>query len=246
MAFYVFNPDFEMMEFQPRRRPSTCRRGPCSRPTPRFCHPWDRFMAEDEARRPESVDFGTALNVLDSLASSIFKEISEAQKQEKKDAPQEKSDQQTMDTETPKEAVAETPKEVVAETPKEVVAETPKEVVAPKKVVSEAPVKQVFKRFGTKVSVNENMEKTEIKIELLGHKFKPEDLEVQVVDGNVLVVKAEEGEPKFERRFNLPAKSLVDKIESVFNMKEEDKQTLTIKIPKDLKVVQVPISLMEE
>lgn len=199
-------------------------------------------MAEEEARRQANpLDFGAALNFLDTLAGSICKEITEAQQGKKpeanKDEASKKSeskenpeDQQAMDATEPKPSTSKS-NEVVQETPKQVAPEAPKQIIS--------------KKFGTKISVNENMEKTEIAIQLVGHKFKPEDLEVQVLDGNVLLVKAE-GEPKFERRFNLPAKSLVDKIESVFNMKEEDKQTLLIKIPKDLKVVQVPISLMEQ
>merc|ERR1719367_1740654 len=41
----------------------------------------------------------------------------------------------------------------------------------------------VSKPFLTKVSCQETMEKVEIKIQFHGHKFKAEDLEVQVVNG---------------------------------------------------------------
>merc|ERR1711963_555321 len=51
--------------------------------------------------------------------------------------------------------------------------------------------KQVAKRFGSKVNINETMDKVEIIIELIGHKFNAEHLDVQVIDGNVLLVKAE-------------------------------------------------------
>lgn len=138
-------------------------------------------------------------------------------------------------------------KEVETKKPKEESQEKLNEVIEEKKsqVIPETP-KQVIRRFGTKVGVNETLEKIEITIELLGHKFKPEDLKVQIIDGNILLVKAE-GQPKFERQFHLPSKTLIDKIETVFNNKqgEEDKQTLLIKIPKEVKIVQVPISLME-
>merc|ERR1712107_526098 len=63
--------------------------------------------------------------------------------------------------------------------------------------------KQVAKRFGSKVNINETMDKVEIIIELIGHKFNAEHLDVQVIDGNVLLVKAEDGDKKFERKFAL-------------------------------------------
>ena len=60
-----------------------------------------------------------------------------------------------------------------------------------------------------------------------------------------MVVKAEDDEEKFEKKFKLPSKILVEKIESKFDVKEEDTQTLLINIPKDVKVVQVPIAMDE-
>merc|ERR1712018_949156 len=103
--------------------------------------------------------------------------------------------------------------------------------------------KTISKSFMSNVSCQENMEKVEIKIQLHGHKFKAESLDVQVVNGDVLIVKAEDDEQKFERKFKLASNILVDKIESKFDLKEENLQTLTINIPKDVKIVQVPIAM---
>merc|ERR1711963_662293 len=97
----------------------------------------------------------------------------------------------------------------------------------------------------SKVACQENMEKVEIKIQFGGYKFKAENLDVQVINGNVLIVKAEDDEEKFERKFKLPSKSLVEKIESKFDTKEENTQTFMITIPKVVKVVQVPIAMDE-
>ena len=103
----------------------------------------------------------------------------------------------------------------------------------------------ISKNFMSNVSCHENMEKVEIKIQLHGHKFKAENLDVQVVNGDVLIVKAEDDEEKFERKFKLPSNTLVEKIESKFDVKEENTQTLMINIPKDVKIVQVPIAMDE-
>jgi hypothetical protein len=112
------------------------------------------------------------------------------------------------------------------------------------------PTPQIIsKPFMTKVSCQETMEKVEIKIQFLGHKFKAENLDVQVVNSDVLIVKAKDEEEKFERKFKLPsntlANTLVEKISSKFDAKEEGFQTLLISIPKDVKFFQVPI-VMEE
>merc|ERR1711962_1615950 len=112
------------------------------------------------------------------------------------------------------------------------------------------PVTQIVLRpFMSKVSCQETMEKVEIKIQFHGHKFKVENLDVQVVNTDVLIVKAKDDEENFERKFKLPsntlANTLVEKISSKFDVKEEDIQTLLITIPKDVKFFQVPI-LMEE
>merc|ERR1711963_538918 len=107
----------------------------------------------------------------------------------------------------------------------------------------------VSKPFISKVSCQETMEKVEIKIQFHGHKFKAENLDVQVVNGDVLIIKAKDDEQKFERKFKLPsntlANTLVETISSKFDVKEDDFQTLLINIPKDVKFFQVPI-VMEE
>merc|ERR1712213_126750 len=93
----------------------------------------------------------------------------------------------------------------------------------------EPVTKTVSKSFMSKVTFQETMEKVEIKI--------------QFVNENILVVKADDEEEKFERKFKLPSNILVEKIESKFDFKEEDTQTLLINIPKDVKSIQVPISI---
>jgi len=109
----------------------------------------------------------------------------------------------------------------------------------------EPVIKNISKKFMSKVACKETMEKVEIKIQFGGHKFKAENLDVQVINEDVLVVKAEDEEEKFEKKFKLPSNVLVEKIESEFDVKEEDTQTLMINIPKDVKVVQVPIAMDE-
>merc|ERR1711963_270007 len=109
----------------------------------------------------------------------------------------------------------------------------------------EPVIKTTSKRFMFKVSCQETMEKVEIKIQFGGHKFKAENLDVQVINDNVLVVKAEDDEEKFERKFKLSSDILVEKIESKFDVKEEDVQTLIINIPKDVKITQIPIAMNE-
>merc|ERR1712004_711982 len=109
----------------------------------------------------------------------------------------------------------------------------------------EPVTKTVSKRFMFKVSCQETMEKVEIKIQFGGRKFKAENLDVQVINDNVLVVKAEDDVEKFERKFKLSSDILVEKIESKFDVKEEDVQTLVVNIPKNVKVSQVPIAMDE-
>jgi len=115
--------------------------------------------------------------------------------------------------------------------------------------IIEPRTQTISKPFMYRVSCKETMEKVEIKIQFHGHKFKAENLDVQVVNGDVLIVKAKDDEQKFERKFKLPsntlANTLVEKISSKFDVKEEDFQTLLINIPKDVKFFQVPI-VMEE
>merc|ERR1711923_169201 len=91
----------------------------------------------------------------------------------------------------------------------------------------EPVTKTISKRVMSRVASQETMEKVEIKIQFAGHKFKAENLDVQVINDNVLAVKAEDDKEKFEKKFKLPASILVEKIESKFDIKEEDIQTLT-------------------
>ena len=97
-------------------------------------------------------------------------------------------------------------------------------------------------RLTTNVMVNEDLEKVQIQIDFSGFQFKPEHLDVQLIDENVLAVSAEEGEHKFERKFKLPKNCQFDKIMPKFK-DEETKQSLTITIPKEVKkVINIPIS----
>ena len=108
------------------------------------------------------------------------------------------------------------------------------------------PKNQIVSRpFMSKVSCQETMEKVEIKIQFHGHKFKADNLDIQVVNRDVLIVKAKDDEEKFERKFKLPSNTKVEKISSKFDVKEEDFQTLLINIPKDVKFFQVPIVMVE-
>merc|ERR1712107_232976 len=103
---------------------------------------------------------------------------------------------------------------------------------------------QKFKQIMNKVNVSEDVEKTKIHIELSGYQFKAEHLEVRVVNGNILEVKAEHGDQKYQKQFKLAPNVIIEKIESKFNT-EEDKQILSINVPKDVKIVQVPIAMDE-
>merc|ERR1712038_65924 len=97
------------------------------------------------------------------------------------------------------------------------------------------------KAFMSKVSCQGTIEKVEIKIQFHGHRFKAENLDIQVVNKDVLIVKAKDDEEKFERKLKIPSNTLVEKISSKFYVKEEDVQILLINIPKDVKFFQVPI-----
>merc|ERR1711962_1245820 len=97
----------------------------------------------------------------------------------------------------------------------------------------------------TKVACQETMDKVEIKIQFAGHIFKAENPDVQVINDNVLVVKAEDDKEKFEKKFKLHSNILVEKIKSKFDVKDKDTQTLLIDIPKDVNVDQVPIAMDE-
>merc|ERR1712107_279453 len=61
------------------------------------------------------------------------------------------------------------------------------------------PKSHTYKHVTNKVKVSEDLEKMEIQIELSGYTFKGEHLEVRVVDGNILEVKAEDGDQKYQK-----------------------------------------------
>merc|ERR1712141_93267 len=98
---------------------------------------------------------------------------------------------------------------------------------------------------GQKVNVNEDDEHFKIQIEFTGYEFKPEDLDVQLINNDILYVLAENSDSKFERKFKLPPKCQMDKIQPKFQAEEQNKQTLNIYVPKkeDVKrIVNIPIS----
>ena len=101
------------------------------------------------------------------------------------------------------------------------------------------------KRIMNKVEVNEDLQKLEIKIELIGYNFKGDELDVRVIDNSSLEILANGNDQKYQKQFKLPSNAIIEKIKSKFEAKENDHQTLTIRIPKDVKVFQVPISMEE-
>merc|ERR1712066_1033024 len=122
---------------------------------------------------------------------------------------------------------------------------------------SSQQVSQQQKRLLTQVHVDENLDRVQIQIEFSGYDLKPENLDVQVVNNDILLVKAEKNDQKiFERKFKLPAKCQMDNIRPKFNAggaadenseQEEDRnitQTLNILVPKvDVKkTVNIPIN----
>merc|ERR1712211_187121 len=109
----------------------------------------------------------------------------------------------------------------------------------------EPVTKTISKQFMSRVSCQEDMNGVKIKIQFHGHKFMAENLDVQVINDDILLVKAEDDEKKFEKKFKLSSNVVFDKIESKFDIKEENMQTLDINIPKDVKKFQVPISMEE-
>merc|ERR1712213_111524 len=52
----------------------------------------------------------------------------------------------------------------------------------------EPVTKKAFRRFMSKVSFNETLEKIEIKIQFHGHEFKSEHLDVQIIDEKLVVI----------------------------------------------------------
>merc|ERR1712156_196548 len=163
---------------------------------------------------------------------------------------------QTIKIKTPTEAKKDEPpkKEQVFNSTENEVAQ---EVLKNQPRSSIQQVSQQQKRLLTQVYVDENLDRVQIQIEFLGYDLKPEDLDVQVVNNNILLVKAEKNDQKiFERKFKLPAKCQLDNIQPKFNAggaadenseQEEDSnitQTLNILVPKvDVKkTVNIPIN----
>ena len=156
-----------------------------------------------------------------------------------------------------------TPTEVEKDEPKKEQVFNSTENEVPQEVLKNQPrsysqqVSQQQKRLLTQVHVDENLDRVQIQIEFSGYDLKPEDLDVQVVNNNILLVKAEKNDQKiFERKFKLPAKCQMDNIKPKFNAggaadenseQEEDSnitQTLNILVPKvDVKkTVNIPIN----
>jgi len=99
--------------------------------------------------------------------------------------------------------------------------------------------------LSTKAQVSEDLEKLEIEIEFSGYQFKPEHLDVQLVNENVLVISAKDGEYNFERKFKLASNCKMDKIMPKFK-DDENKQILSITVPKEVKKIHnIPISTSE-
>merc|ERR1712038_1575785 len=98
------------------------------------------------------------------------------------------------------------------------------------------------KRLLTQVHVDENLNRVQIQIEFSGYDLKPENLDVQVVNNDILLVKAEKDDQKiFERKFNDGG------VADENSEQEEDSnitQTLNILVPKvDVKkTVNIPIN----
>jgi len=101
--------------------------------------------------------------------------------------------------------------------------------------------------LANKIRINEDLEKMQIHIELIGYKFKGEHLDIRVFNEDILEVKAEDGDQKFEKQFKVPSKGDIENIQSKFMVNDEgNKQSLSITIPKTVKIVQVPIAMDEQ
>merc|ERR1711963_18695 len=122
--------------------------------------------------------------------------------------------------------------------------EASKAIIETNKNMEVSSAKQGFKRILN--NIKEDLEKVEIQIELVGYKFNGEHFEVRVVDENLLDIKAEGNDQKCHKQFKLASNAIIEKIESKFECNEEDKQTLTIKVPKNVKIFQVPIAWEEQ
>merc|ERR1711879_563472 len=125
---------------------------------------------------------------------------------------------QTIKIKTPTEAEKDEPpkkEQVFSSTENEVA----QEVLKNQPRSSSQQVSQQQKRLLTQVYVDENLDRVQIQIEFSGYDLKPENLDVQVVNNNVLLVKAENDQKQkiFERKFKLPAKCQLDNIQPKFN-----------------------------
>merc|ERR1712020_802940 len=82
--------------------------------------------------------------------------------------------------------------------------EVPQEVLKNQPRSSIQQVSQEQKRLLTQVYVDENLDRVQFKLEFSGYDLKPENLDVQVVNNDILFVKAEKNDQKiFERKFKL-------------------------------------------
>merc|ERR1711994_1097398 len=166
---------------------------------------------------------------------------------------------QTIKIKTPAASAAaaekdEPKKELAAAATENEVKEVLKNQVVTPRSSSSSPHQEVSQLM-TQVHVDENLDRVQIQIEFSGYGLKPEHLDVQVVNNDVLLVKAENDQKqKFERKFKLPAKCQLDNIQPKFkiaaaaeNSEQEDDsitQTLNILVPKvDVKkTVNIPIN----
>lgn len=237
-CFYEEEPQFAMEHYLPfqhqhqRRRPCHRRNNPYQRQmdSRRYLNPIDiLFFEEDEDKVcSEERQFESMRDYFEAIETVAKALNNEREKEDTEKAIEEKkSDVSDNEDEIRDSLLDEMDVQVQPEQPKEVM------------------VEKIVTKFGSKVSVNETLEKVEIKVDLMGHKFNAEHLDVQVVDGNLLIVKAEDGDKKFERKFKLPQNANIDKIQPKFSKQEEDKQTMTINIPKEVKIVQLPIAMDE-
>ena len=100
-------------------------------------------------------------------------------------------------------------------------------------------------RLSTKVQLKEDQEKLEIEIEFSGYQFKPEHLDVQLVNENTLAISAKDGEHVFKRKFKLASNCQMDKIMPRFK-DGKNRQILSITVTKDAKkILNIPISTLQ-
>merc|ERR1711963_513410 len=67
-----------------------------------------------------------------------------------------------------------------------------------------------------KVEVNEDLQKLEIKIVLIGYNFQGDDLDVRVIDNSSLEILANGNDMKYQKQFKLPSNAIIEKIKSKF------------------------------